>query len=320
MRTNEDDLMKIQKPMPENERGMSGKRPIKLSISLALLSVLVLVSNVSARDYNKNFDHTNYRNHSGVEKHISITVPMDHTYYNKKKSLRLNRLIKRHSSINPHDYKLDRVLLTAAAYRNSPDYFLPNAYAYLKNGRYTSDVVNIPHSHSYRRIPRVRLNADHRVRDDHWRLVIGPGVTVDQVTLILKRKNHRGSHYADFRGHAHSNFNTAYVQQHQQDWHKFASIRSKKSHRRDRQLRIPNGTHQVKLVADKRDTDILHAWVSYSDGSIQRLTELQGTVYVGQSLNTAIRLKRASIAQATLHLVFKPHRRGHRSYLTLYSA
>ena len=142
-----------------------------------------------------------------------------------------------------------------------------------------------------------------------------------------KRYNkHRYNHYNTgaahtlYPRHDDHEWNTGHRRHRNQDWYEFASIRTKKSHRRDKQILIPSGTRHIKLVGDRRNTDILYAWVSYSDGSLQRLSGLQGTLYFGQTLAAPIRLRRHSNTRATLHLVFRPHNKGHRSNISVHAA
>ena len=255
---------------------------------------------------------TRYAHHRRDQNRVTVTVPMNGIYFSHRKTLKVKSLVKDYSQFRARDYTLERVVLNAAFRKAAHHQYERESYAYLKTRRLYSERKHIPYARTHHHYPRVNLNVHQSVSADDWKLYIGPNVKIDSITLVLNRKP-RGQY-------RYTSVQNEYELDDHHAWSEFANIRTKRENRRDKQLRIPQGAQHVKLVGERRDTDILYAWVSYSDGRIQRLQSLQGTLRYGQSVKAPIRRGHHQDVQATLHLVFKPHHRGHRSNLSVQSA
>jgi len=255
-----------------------------------------------------------YGRHRRVNNQVIVTIPMNGVYFNHRKTLKLKSLVKDYSQFRARDYTLERVVLNAAFRQAAHHRYERESYAYLKTKRLVSERRHIPYTRNHHQYPRVSLTVHQSVSADNWKLYIGPNVKIDSITLVLNRKS-RG-HYQTTSFHGSDKY--GFDERHH--WSEFANIRTRRENRRDKQLRIPTGASHIKLVGERRDTDILYAWVSYSNGRIQRLPGLQGTLRYGQSLKAPIRPGNHQDVQATLHLVFKPHHRGHRSNMSVQSA
>jgi hypothetical protein len=268
--------------------------------------------------------HARFANNRRESRRVTVTIPMNGVYFHDRKTLKLKSLIKDYSQLRPRDYTLDRVILNAAFRKKAHHSYERESYAYLKTKRLYSERKQIPYARNQHRYPHVNLNVSQAVSADDWKLYIGPNVRIKTITLVLERKSQGHGRYARYQNSNYKSLRNRnghdYARDVRQHWSEFANVRTKKQNRRDKQLRIPNGAKQLKLVGENRDTDILYAWVSYSDGRIQRLHTLQGTVRNGKSLRATIRGSRHNDVQATLHLVFKPTNRGYRSNLCIKSA
>ncbi len=250
-------------------------------------------------------------------KRVTVTIPMYGVYFRDRKTLKLKSLINDYSRLRPRDYTLDRVVLKAAFRKEAHHSYARESYAYLKTKRLYSERKHIPFARNQHRYAHVNLNVSQAVSADDWKLYIGPNVRIKTITLVLEKKTRGHRRYASYQNTNDSHGFERDVRQH---WNEFANIRSKKQNRRDKQLRIPQGARHIRLVGESRDTDILYAWLSYSDGRIQRLQTLQGTLRYGQNLRATIGSSHHEDVKATLHLVFKPHTRGYRSNLSVQSA
>ncbi len=95
-------------------------------------------------------------------------------------TLKLKRLIRHETGLNPNDYRLRAVVV-----KNGP---FSNGYATLRTGDRKSGRYFLP---GYE---RTRIPAPSRARDS-WRLRLGPGTQVRSVTAVLEPRRHAHHDY-----------------------------------------------------------------------------------------------------------------------------
>jgi hypothetical protein len=107
--------------------------------------------------------------------------------------------------------------------------------------------------------------------------------------------------------------------QHRHHWQAVDSLRTAKYRPRERSVILPRGTKNVRLQTTGRGVKVRHAWISYRDGTVQRLRGLRGHLDRWDSASARTRTANHR-GRPVLHLVLAPQHRGKRSRVSVYAS
>lgn len=95
-------------------------------------------------------------------------------------------------------------------------------------------------------------------------------------------------------------------------WDTLASLRTHVDGRAHQHIALPRNTQAIRLSATHRRTDVIAAYIEYTDGRRFRMPALEGRL--DGSCEAQTRLEFRGRGRAVLHLVFAPGRDGRRAY------
>ena len=131
------------------------------------------------------------------------------------------------------------------------------------------------------------------------------------------RSHERGR--ADFEQQFEESRHWKHTKRDRHHWRAVDSVRSAKYRPRERAITLPWGTKRVRLQTTGRGVRVKHAWISYRDGTVQRLRGLRGHLDRWDSASARTRAARHR-GRPVLHLVLAPQDWGKRSRVSVYSS
>ncbi|MEM8767486.1 MAG: hypothetical protein AAGE43_08590 [Pseudomonadota bacterium] len=180
----------------KHQQQSSGKRRL-IHRTLAASAFTLALSGAAlpaAADHGKNQHATAWGDHRGHNVTVApyrdvvrVRIPLRE---HGSETLRLKRLIRQETRLDPNDYRLKAVVV-----KNGP---FSNGYATLKTGDRKSSRYFLP---GYE---RTRIPAPSRARDS-WRLRLGPGTQVSSITAVLEPRRHARHNYRDRDYYHHVN-------------------------------------------------------------------------------------------------------------------
>lgn len=130
------------------------------------------------------------------------------------------------------------------------------------------------------------------------------------------RSNDRGRGSVDIEQRDGARGHSARTGKHR--WRAVDSVRSAKYRPRERHVVLPRGTRNVRLQTTGRGVRVKSAWITYRDGTVQRLRGLRGHLDRWDSASARTRTAHHR-GRPVLHLVLAPDVWGKRSRVSVYS-